>query len=48
MGDRLLCFQISNEDDRFHAVPQFRDASYTFDAYFKQYRELVEAIRTRE
>ena len=45
MGDRLLCFQIGNEDDQFHAMPQFRDASYTFDAYFKEYREFVEAVR---
>jgi hypothetical protein len=46
MGDRLLCFQIGNEDDQFHAMPQFRESSYTFDVYFKEYREFVEAVRS--
>ena len=41
MGDRLLCFQIGNENDQFRAMPEFRDASSNFDAYFKEYRELV-------
>ena len=45
MGDRLLCFQIGNEDDQFRGMPQFRDASYDFDTYFKEYREFVEAVR---
>jgi hypothetical protein len=44
MGDRLLCFQIGNEDDQFRDMPQFRDASYGFDLYFKEYREFVEAV----
>ncbi len=46
MGDRLLCFQIGNEDDQFRAMPQFRDPSYNFDTYFKEYREFVEAVRS--
>jgi hypothetical protein len=45
MGDRLLCFQIGNEDDQFRGMPQFRDHSYDFDKYFKEYREFVEAVR---
>jgi hypothetical protein len=35
MGDGLLCFQISNEDDQFHAMAQFRDASYIFECVFQ-------------
>jgi hypothetical protein len=46
MGDRLLCFQIGNEDDQFRGMPQFRDASYDFDKYFKEYREFVDAVRS--
>jgi hypothetical protein len=46
MGDRLLCFQIGNEDDQFRAMPQFRDPSYNFDTYFKEYQEFVEAVRS--
>jgi hypothetical protein len=46
LGDRLLCFQIGNEDDQFRGMPQFRDASYDFDNYFKEYREFVEAVRS--
>ncbi|MGB6688873.1 MAG: hypothetical protein WBE76_13640 [Terracidiphilus sp.] len=45
LGDRLLCFQIGNEDDQFRGMPQFRDASYDFDGYFKEYREFVDAVR---
>ena len=48
MGVHLLGFQIGNEDDRFHAMLESRDASYTFDAYFKEYREFVVALRTGE
>ena len=46
MGDRLLCFQIGNEDDQFHAMPQFRSPDYGFEAYFKEYRDFVEAVRS--
>ena len=46
MGDRLLCFQVGNEDDQFRGMPQFRDPSYNFDTYFKEYREFVEAVRS--
>ena len=46
MGDRLLCFQIGNEDDQFRGMPQFRTPAYDFDAYFREYREFVEAVRS--
>jgi hypothetical protein len=46
MGDRLVCFQIGNEDDQFRAMPQFRDPSYNFDTYFKEYRQFVAAVRS--
>ena len=46
MGDRLLCFQIGNEDDQFHGMPQFRTPAYDFDAYFKEYRAFVDAVRS--
>ena len=46
MGNRLLCFQIGNEDDQFRGMPQFRTPAYDFDTYFKEYREFVEAVRS--
>ena len=46
LGDRLLCFQIGNEDDQFRGMPQFRTSAYDFDAYFKEYRTFVEAVQT--
>jgi hypothetical protein len=46
MGDRLLCLQICNEDDQFRGMPQFRDPSYNFDSYFKEYRAFVEGVRS--
>src|ERR1700677_3411949 len=46
MGDRLLCFQIGNEDDQLRGMPQFRDASYDFNNHFKDHREFVDAVRS--
>jgi hypothetical protein len=45
MGDRLIAFQIGNEDDQFGGNPTFRARSFDFDAYFADYKVFVQAVR---
>ena len=45
MGDKLLAFQIGNEDDQFGGNPVFRQRGYNFDGYFADYGRFVQAIR---
>ena len=45
MGDRLVCFQVGNEDDQFAGMPHFRDRSYNFDTYYAEYQQFVAAVR---
>ena len=45
MGERLLAFQIGNEDDQFAGNPAFREHSFNFDAYYMDYKAFVQAVR---
>jgi len=45
MGDRLIAFQLGNEDDQFGGMPFFREKDFNFERYFSDYRAFVEAIR---
>lgn len=45
MGDRLIAFQIGNEDDQFGGMPFFRARGYNFDAYYEDYLNFVAGVR---
>jgi hypothetical protein len=45
MGDRLIAFQLGNEDDQFGGMPFFRAKGFTFDKYYADYQAFVQAIR---
>jgi len=45
MGDRLIAFQLGNEDDQFGGMAFFREKGYSFDRYFADYQAFVQAIR---
>jgi hypothetical protein len=46
-GERLLAFQVGNEDDFFGGRPLFRQKPYDFDQYFREYQEFVDAVRAK-
>jgi hypothetical protein len=45
MGDRLIAFQIGNEDDQFGEMPFFRAKGFDFEKYYADYQAFVKAIR---
>ena len=45
MGERLIAFQLGNEDDQFAGNPTFRSRDYNFDAYYADYQAFVAGIR---
>jgi hypothetical protein len=45
MGDKLVAFQIGNEDDQFSGNPAFRSHTFDFEAYFADYKAFVQAVR---
>jgi hypothetical protein len=44
MGDRLIAFQLGNEDDQFGGMPFFRERGFNFEKYFADYQAFVQAI----
>jgi hypothetical protein len=47
VGERLVAFQVGNEDDFFGGRPVFRGKPYEFDQYFREYQEFVDAVRAK-
>jgi hypothetical protein len=45
MGDRLIAFQLGNEDDQFGWMPAFRAKGFNFEEYFADYQVFMKAIR---
>jgi hypothetical protein len=45
MGDRLIAFQLGNEDDQFGGMPFFRERGFNFEKYLADYQAFVKAIR---
>jgi len=45
MGDRLIAFQLGNEDDQLVRNSSFRAPGYNFDIYYEEYLSFVAGIR---
>jgi hypothetical protein len=45
MGDRLIAFQLGNEDDQLAGNPLFRAPGYNFETYYQEYLNFVAGIR---